>query len=276
MGPKARAHPRHQRRLALAAAPSVGPGLAEAWPRRLRVSFHLMTWPRITRRVRIVQISDTHVGLSTPVRYLRQAIAAARQAQPDLVVLTGDYVNRSLRYVERLRRFVKMLPTPRVAVLGNHDHWSDAEGVTKALESEHVRVLSNESMVLYGEGWELDIVGIDDWTTDHDDISRAFADHPRPTETLVLSHHPRSANEIAARGGRLILSGHTHGGQISVPVITHAINRMSGNPYLAGWYPVGRARLYVNAGIGSGAVGLRIGRRAIPEVAVFDLLPEHG
>jgi predicted MPP superfamily phosphohydrolase len=272
---KARQKPRHLRHLAVAAAPSVGPGLAEAWPRRLRVTNHLVAWPKLARRVRIVQITDVHAGLSTPVRYLRQAISAARQAEPDLVVLTGDFLNRSLTYVERLRRFIKVLPEPRVAVLGNHDHWSDADGVRQALERERVRVLVNENMVLSGEGFELTIVGVDDWTTNHDDIPTAFAGVERSDEALVLSHHPRSAEPIAEHGGRLVLSGHTHGGQIYLPLLTRAISRMGGNRYLAGWYDITpRTRLYVNAGIGSGAVGLRVGRNAIPEVAVFDLVPE--
>lgn len=276
MRPKARQKARHLRHLAVAAAPSVGPGLAEAWPRRLRVTNHLVAWPRLERRVRIVQVSDVHAGLSTPVRYMRQAISAARQAEPDLVVLTGDYLNRSLTYVERLRRFVKVLPEPRVAVLGNHDHWSDAAGVAQALERERVRVLVNEHTVVRGEGFELTIVGVDDWTTNHDDIPAAFAGVERPEEALVLSHHPRSAEPIAEHGGRLVLSGHTHGGQIYLPLVTRAIGRMGGNRYLAGWYDItDKTRLYVNAGIGSGAVGLRVGRNAIPEVAVFDLVPER-
>ncbi len=276
MKPKARQKARHLEHLAVAAAPSVGPGLAEAWPRRLRVTNHLVAWPRLARRVRIVQITDIHAGLSTPVRYMRQAISAARQAEPDLVVLTGDYLNRSLTYVERLRRFIKVLPEPRVAVLGNHDHWSDAAGVKQALERERVQVLVNAHTVIAGEGYELTIVGVDDWTTRHDDISAAFAGVERPDEALVLSHHPRSAEPIAGYGGRLVLSGHTHGGQIYLPLLTRAIGRMGGNRYMAGWYDITeKTRLYVNAGIGSGAVGIRVGRNAIPEVAVFDLVPER-
>jgi len=239
------------------------------------VTHHLVAWPGLARRVRVAQVTDIHAGVSTPLRCLRQALSAVRQAGPDVVVLTGDFLNRSLRYVERLQRFLKVLPKPCVAVLGNHDYWSDADGVSAALQSEGVHVLRNEAMVLDGEGFTLEIVGIDDWTTHHDDIPRAFADVARPENALVLSHHPRSAETIAEFGGRLILSGHTHGGQIYVPMITRAIGRMGGHRYLIGWYDVSaQTRLYVCAGIGSGVVGLRAGRSAIPEVAIFDLIPE--
>ena len=257
-----------------AAALDVGAPLTEMAPRRLRVSAHQVPW-ELPQRLRVVHLTDIHVGLSTPLDHLRQAIAAAAQARPDLVVLTGDYLNRSLKYVRRLRQFVASLPRPCVAVLGNHDYYSGADGVTRALEREGVRVLVNDSLTFTLRGGVLPIVGIDDETMGTPDVPRAFHRVTAPQRALVLVHHPRTAARVAEHGGRLILAGHTHGGQISLPWITDAIGRLGGNHQLAGWYQQGASALYVNAGVGSGALRLRLGRDALPEVAIFDLVPRH-
>jgi predicted MPP superfamily phosphohydrolase len=263
-----------RRGLALAAQPLGKPALVEAQPKRLVVRRNLLTWP-LYQTVRIAHISDIHAGMATPLATMRQAVFAARRAMPDMVVLTGDYLNRSLRYVERLRRFVAALPKPRVAVLGNHDYWSCAHGVVKALESEDVIVLRNESRRIRLPGGDITVVGVDDGATKHDDAERAFFGAEDAKNALVLTHHPKTADDVAPHGGRLVLAGHTHGGQIVVPLLTDAICKLHGHEYLGGWYDVSDdTRLYVNAGIGSGAVGIRVGNRACPEVAIFDLIPK--
>ena len=90
---------------------------------------------------------------------------------------------------------------------------------------------------------------------------------------LALTHLPDTGDDIAARGGRLILAGHTHGGQIRVPIITRAALRISGSRYVAGWYRTRGGRLYVSAGVGSSVVRWRVGRQAQPEVTLLDLIP---
>jgi uncharacterized protein len=86
-----------------------------------------------------------------------------------------------------------------------------------------------------------------------------------------VTHFPNTAERIAARGGRLVLAGHTHAGQVSARRLAGAFARLGGSRYLAGWYQVGGARLYVSAGIGSNLVRWRLGQGAWPEVGVFDL-----
>ena len=239
-------------------------------PEDVRVTTHKISWPH-PGKARVVHLTDLHVGKGTSNVLLERAIEETIAAKPDLVVLTGDYLNRTQKYLPDFIRIVKRLPRPCVAVFGNHDHWSGTADVRKALENEGVKVLQNEHLVLKLSGMQLVVVGVDDGATKHDDARAAFAGVEDPKGALVLTHHPKTADKIAKFGGRLILAGHLHGGQIDIPKVTDAIAKLSGKPYLAGFYSVGGSLLYVNAGLGSAVVRARAGPRATPEVAVFDL-----
>jgi predicted MPP superfamily phosphohydrolase len=253
-----------------AAATVGGAGALQAAPRRLRVSRHRMRLGD-GQPLRVVQLTDLHLGRATPAALLRQALGAAHRARPDLVVMTGDYLNRTLRYLPDLDRLAARLPRPCVATLGNHDHWSGAEAIARVLGRRGITVLRNSHAVLRLRGRELTVVGVDDGTTGHADVARALAGVARPETALVLTHNPRTAEEIVLRGARLVLAGHTHGGQIAIPRLTRALARAGGMRYLSGWYPVGPGRLYVSPGVGSAVFRLRLGRRAAPEAAVFEL-----
>lgn len=217
-------------------------------------------------RARVVHLTDVHVGPTTPRRFLCEVARRVRELEPDLVVLTGDYVNASTFYVGRVTELVLQLPQPCVAVLGNHDHWTDAERVSRALSKGGARVLRNESVEIGG----LRVVGVDDGFSGHADVERAFFRVDDPERALVLSHFPSTADVIAKKHPPLVLSGHTHAGHVVIPKVTKAIARAVGNPYLHGFHRVGpRTDLYVNAGLGHSLPGLRFGAK--PEIAVFDL-----
>lgn len=215
---------------------------------------------------RVVHLTDIHVGLTTPRRFLAEVARRVRELEPDLVVMTGDYVNASTLYAGRITELVLQLPQPCVAVLGNHDHWTDAKRVTHALEEGGARVLRNESLRVGG----LSVVGVDDGCSGHADVDRAFARVADPEDAIVLSHLPSTADEIAKKRARLVLSGHTHAGHFAIPRVTAGIARLAGHPYLHGLHRLApRTDLYVSAGLGHSLPGLRLG--APPEIAVFDL-----
>jgi hypothetical protein len=258
---------------ALGVASGAGLRAAEA-RQRLRVTRHRRTElidPGASPLL-VAQLTDLHVGIATPSPLLREAVEEARRARPDLTVLTGDYLNRSLHHLERLRELIAGLPRPCVATLGNHDHWSGAAEIRRALERLGIAVLANASTTLTLRGRRLTVVGVDDGMTRHADVGRALAG-VELRRALVLAHYPKDADAIARRGGRLILSGHTHGGQIALPGVTRGLARLGGHRYVSGWYELaGGARLYVSPGIGSAAIPLRIGRRAAPELALLELV----
>ncbi len=254
----------------------LGPAAAWAGSRHLQVRRHKVAFAP-GRGLRIVHLTDPHVGLATPRKVLAAAAAAAPAAPPARVVMPGPYVNRTLAYRKRLDVFLRALPRPCVAVLGNHDHWTGGARVRPLLEAAGVLVLSNESRRLQlSGGRELTVVGVDDETTGHADVAAALAGVERPEDALVLTHHPNTADAIVAAGGRLVLAGHTHGGQVLVPGVTAPLARLGGIRYLSGWHDVGPGRLYVNTGLGAAVVGWRLGRAAWPEVAVLELNAADG
>jgi uncharacterized protein len=241
-----------------------------------RVSWHRVRWPGAAP-VRLVHLTDLHLGIMTPSKVVACAVALAQELHPDVVVLTGDYVNHSRSYLGEVRRLVAKLPRPCFATLGNHDHWAGALAVRRALESEGVGVLANRNVTLPIRGARLPLIGVDDGVTRHDDVDRAFTGlGASPDHAVVLSHAPGISDRIAQRGGRLILSGHTHGGQLNLPLATRLVTKVGGIRYLSGWYRVGEARLYVSPGVGSSVLPFRLGPGTAPEIAVLDLLPQGG
>ena len=223
--------------------------------------------------LRIAQLSDIHVGNLTPAAHIRAAIDAANAAAPDLIALTGDYVCWKRHEVEMAAEQLSGLRAPRVlAVLGNHDYFTNAVGMRGALERNGYEVLRNQTTMAMVNGAELAVVGIDDPVTRHDDLDAAFAGIPARATRLVLCHAPDRAPELAARGADLVLSGHTHGGQIFIKGITDRIMKKVGLNFRRGMYEVGHGTtLYVTPGVGFSGVTHRSGEGTAAEVAVLTL-----
>ena len=223
--------------------------------------------------VRIAQLSDIHVGNLTPAAHVRAAVDAANAAAADLIVLTGDYVCWRRQEVELVKDQLAGLRAPRVlAVLGNHDYFVHGSGVASALAGHGYEVLRNRTTVAGVRGAPLAVVGIDDPITRHDDLDAAFAGAPARVTKLVLCHAPERGPELAARGADLVLSGHTHGGQIYIRGITDRVMRRIGLRYRRGKYAMDdRCTLYVTPGVGFSGVTRRVGEGTAAEVAVLTL-----
>jgi predicted MPP superfamily phosphohydrolase len=219
--------------------------------------------------LRIAHLTDLHVGMLTPDDKILRAVEHAIATKPDLVLMTGDFVCYSPKFVGKLAELVRGIQAPVYAVLGNHDYWTDGQGVRLALERAGYAVLRNGHSEINIRHAPLTIVGIDDAITGHADHRRAFRGVRRHGSRIVLSHVPNLADRAAEYGSSLIVAGHTHGGHVKIPRVTARIARSFGNNYLAGFYRVGDSVLYVNCGIGSSSVPMRVG--APSEVAVFTL-----
>jgi predicted MPP superfamily phosphohydrolase len=221
--------------------------------------------------LRVAQLTDLHVGRRTPASVIRAAIEEANRFSPDLVVLTGDYVGREKRDVPIMRELLGGLAAPTFAVLGNHDHWVDPRGAGDALRSHGYEVLENAWTRIALRGAPFTVVGVDDLVTRNADVARATARLAGGATPLVLAHAPKTAERLRTLDRPLLcLSGHTHGGQVNVPILTPLVmHGLAREPYLRGRYRLGDVQLYVSRGVGNSGIRVRV--NAPPEVTLVTL-----
>lgn len=233
--------------------------------------------------VKVAQLSDFHFGPHIPKGYLEGALERAVEEKPDLIALTGDFIDRGPNHVAAAARLFRGLRAPLgvFAVLGNHDFSvHTARGVRKhpelhrrvadALAAEGVTVLRNRAVRVEHNGAGLLVAGVDDLWSGESDPDRALGGTCANTPRVVLAHNPQSAERLAEHRADLILSGHTHGGQIKLPRIGPLFIARGARRWSAGLYPLDYGHLYVNTGVGFGW-RLRFGVR--PELAVVSLEP---
>ncbi len=227
--------------------------------------------------VRVVHLTDMHVGRVTPMEAQMAAVELANAAKPDFVAITGDFVCHSQKFLDALRAVISEIRAPVYAVLGNHDHWSGAAEVRSSLLRAGAEVLDNAVTTVTVRGQRLQILGLDDAYTGHADRERARKMLDPHLPSLGLSHIAEEADGLWNYGVPLVLSGHTHAGQITVAKLHElAIGRVAGHKYVHGLYgsrsrELGRGAVYVGAGVGAAVMPLRIGDRGKREVTVFEL-----
>ena len=213
----------------------------------------------------VAHLTDIHIGPQTPMARVKAAIAACAGA--DLLVMTGDFVTYAKAPIALFAEaFGDRPPMPTFACLGNHDHIVNAAKVRTALEKLGVTVLQNEHTVAQLKGADLQVIGVDDGTTHHDDVAKAFSGTDAKHSRLVLTHSPPTADRLPRDEGLVCLTGHTHGGAIHLGGVTNTVFRWLGQPYVRGLYSVGGNHLYVNRGLGS-----KIRYRAEPELTLLTL-----
>ncbi|HTP30069.1 MAG TPA: metallophosphoesterase [Anaeromyxobacteraceae bacterium] len=255
--------------LAAAASGAALPSAAQAvdFARAERRIFWLPDLDPAHDGLRVVQLSDFHVGSQTPPERIRHAIAVAKAFEPDLTVLTGDYLCRTESGVGLIHEQLGGLPCPTAAVLGNHDHWVDARGAARALETLGYSVLRNRNTTFRLRGAPFTVIGIDDLLSGQARPREALAGAPRGSR-LVLAHGPRTAEQLRKLNQPMLcLSGHTHGGQINIPGLTPFLLRaIAHEPYSRGFFRLGSVQLYVNRGVGNSALRVRLNSR--PEVTL--------
>ena len=227
--------------------------------------------PASFENFRIVQVSDVHHSSLVSLGEVRRVVELAGRARGDMVVLTGDYTTARRGYIEPCAEALGTLTAPAGvwAVLGNHDHYNDAELTRRALVRHRINVLDNANTLVTRGGDALQLAGIDDWSWGSADLARTLSGLDRKRPTLLLSHEPQVFDQPEIRGLSLILSGHTHGGQVSLPFIGAPARFLEEFKYLRGRYERAGTQLYVSRG--TGVVGLPIRFGARPEIAVLRL-----
>ena len=242
-----------------------------------RASIGLARWPADVEPITLGFVSDIHVaGPDMPPSRLAEIVRQLNSLGPDLVLIAGDFVSdkrTATRFyeAESALKPLSLLEAPlgTVAVLGNHDHWRGRAEVAEALSLYDVTVLANESM----DRGPLTIVGVDDAFTDHDDLASAVAELDRRQPAIALTHSPDIFPDIP-RTIALTLAGHTHCGQIRLPLIG-AISTMSdyGERYACGFTREGGRALITSAGLGTSILPLRFG--TAPEIWLITVGPRR-
>lgn len=241
-------------------------------PRRLVMSHHSFGQSTTTDRLRILQVSDLHVhGIGTLERQLFEQL---HEAQADLIVITGDSIDRS-DSLPLLDTLLGEFPrSPRVlAILGNWEYRSgiSPEQFARTYARHGIELLVNRSIEVEHRGRTIRVTGLDDILYSQPEAATAIGDGRPLDHHLVLTHCPISRDTLGLppdHAASLVLSGHTHGGQVA-PFGVAAILPPGSGRYVAGWYrDAGRPPLYVSRGIGTSGLPIRIG--ATPELVQID------
>ncbi len=220
--------------------------------------------------LRIAQISDLHAGAFMPPSRIARVRTLVEGMSPDLVVFTGDQLDRREFDADHFVQGMAGLDAPLgvFGVLGNHDHLAGPELSVQAMEAVGIAPLVNRAAILTRKNARLELVGVDDlepsagWGADFSILEGL------PGFRLLLCHQPGGWRAARKYGAHITLSGHTHGGQITVPTRGLNVARL-GTRYVAGPYRKQGKLLYVSRGVGVGAVPIRVG--SLPEVDLITL-----
>ncbi len=217
----------------------------------------------VSRKYRFVQISDIHIG-SRSTQFMQRVVDQCNSHEPDGVLITGDLLDSSSVTAEELRPLAD-LQCPAWMCLGNHERYVDLQAAIAAVENNGVEILRNRSITFH----DLCILGIDD-ADDKRQIGRKLPhiDWPTDAYTILLYHRPSGWDDAVAHSVDLMLSGHTHGGQIWPfgLLVKLQFRRM------LGLFSQADQHLYVSAGTGTWGPTLRLGTRC--EMAVIEIGPD--
>lgn len=234
---------------------------------------HLAGLAEPLRNLRIVQLTDIHHGLYLPLQAVMDAVELANRLRPDIAVLTGDFITYSRAYIQPVAEQLSQLQARLgiFAVLGNHDFRVSGDAVTRTLRRHGIAVLRNQHTLVRDKGHSFFMAGVDDLHYGAD-LARALRYMPAEAPSVLLSHHPGIIRQAARAGVGLVLSGHTHGGQVRLPVVGSV---REGPPrrrrFQAGLDALGATQIYVSRGIGTVVLPLRY--RCLPEIPLFHLAP---
>ncbi len=244
-------------------------------------TYPLRGLPRELDGLRIAQLTDIHLGPNLSVDYVRDVIAATNKLEADLILLTGDYVHRSARYIEPVVRELSRLRARIgvLATLGNHDWWEGGPASKRAFANMRIPLIDNDRIFLTADRTltrerdsGLCVAGVGDYMEDVADFNRALNHVPEDVPRILLSHNPDAAEDSGFVASKLrvdlMLCGHTHGGQIWIPGLgTPIVPSRYGQKYASGLVQGPACPVFISRGIGMTILPMRF--CVPPEIAVI-------
>jgi len=232
------------------------------------------------RPLTLLQLSDFHASNVVSLDFIDRSVTLALDScQPDLVCLTGDYITWKWEqwdeYSAVLARLSQTAPT--FACMGNHDGgpwagsskgYDDHTFVDSMLKNAGITLLHNASTIFQQGEWKMNIVGLGDWWAEEMEPQFAYRTTDQSIPTILLSHNPDTKNRLEAWSWDLMLSGHTHGGQLSLPMIGTPFAPIRDHRYVRGLHRWNDRWLHITKGVGN-LHGMRFNCR--PEVSVLTL-----
>ncbi len=237
-----------------------------------RQAIELPQLPAAFEGMSIAFLTDLHCSPQTPPDFLARVVEETNRLKPELVLLGGDYTSRGTAYLRPVAEVLGRLEAPRgvYGVLGNHDYWEDPAAVRAALRQSGIVDLTNAGRWVNVNGSRIRIAGVGDLWQDVQDLHAALAGVKESDAVILLSHNPDYAMRLKDKRVGLVLSGHTHGGQIRLPRIGPVItNSQYGRRLVSGLVSFDSFQLYTSRGLGTVIVPLRY--QCPPEIALFTL-----
>ncbi len=242
------------------------------------IQLTLKRLPKVFSGLRIAQISDIHMGgWMNPDRF-QQVANIIKAESPDLLLITGDFLlGHDFSNAEK-QAIIDLIPIlsslarsiPSFAVLGNHDYWTSAEAIRQMLFSCGITDLTNTVFTLTRENESLHLCGVDDIWKGEVRLDHVISKLKDDSFAILMAHEPDFADTSAATGKfDLQISGHTHGGQVNLPLLGPPVRPYLGQKYPIGLYKIGNMFQYTNRGLGMARLPIRF--NCPPEITIFVL-----
>jgi predicted MPP superfamily phosphohydrolase len=248
-------------------------GFAEST--RLKIDRQTLTLPRLPgefRGLTVAFLTDIHLGPFLTEEYVASVVRTALLLNPDLILLGGDYSHRDGKYIAPCFAILAKLAAPLgvYGVLGNHDYWHGLAATKAGMRDANIAELTNRGVWLRRGGARLRLAGVDDLWMGDPDVSAALGDAQPADACILVSHNPDVAETLTDRRVGLMLSGHTHGGQVVIPGYGAPIVPSAyGQKYAHGLVEAPRTQVYVSAGVGMS--GLPVRGYCRPEITLITL-----
>ena len=249
-------------------------------PRVVRKDVALRRWPERLEGYTIALLSDFHFDPYFSVHPIEASIGIVNGLNPDLIVLTGDFVSipqfkggeeKAAATAEPCADLLRQMHARHGlwAVMGNHDYYTNPWRITNILQEHGIKVLVNRSVPIEQDGARFWLAGVNDVVSGTADLDTTLDIVPENEATILLAHEPDYADEVARYHVDLQLSGHSHGGQVRLPLVPPLFLPKLGKKYVWGLYRIGPLTLYTNAGIGTVVLPIRF--NCPPEITLLTL-----